>query len=124
MVDSNNGNDDKSKGKESDTNKGKAHDAVGKLSDGLLRLVEEDDGKGNISYCVETVDGDELVYSSVSKAQAFSFCEGYREAEGKGTAKVRKPKADDATDDRSDDESGSNPPVVDPAKIKRERKLI
>jgi hypothetical protein len=38
MVDSNNGNDDTSKNKDADK--------VGKLSDGLLRLVEEDDGKG------------------------------------------------------------------------------
>jgi hypothetical protein len=43
MVDNNNGNDG---------------DKVGKLSDGLLRLVEETDKDGNICYCVETVDGD------------------------------------------------------------------
>jgi hypothetical protein len=76
VVDSNNGNDTGNKGNNADGNKGKENDTVGKLSDGLLRLVEEDDGKGNVCYCVEAVSDNELVYSSVSKAQAFSFCEG------------------------------------------------
>ena len=105
-------------------NKGNDADKVGKLSDGLLRLVEEDDGKGNICYCVETVDGNELVYSSVSKAQAFSFCEGYRAADAKGDTKTRKPKADDSPDDKSDDKSGTNPPDIDPSKVKRQRKVF
>jgi hypothetical protein len=66
MVDSNDGNNT--------DNKGKDVDKVGKLSDGLLRLVEEDDGKGNVCYCVESVSNDELLYSSHSKPQAFSYC--------------------------------------------------
>jgi hypothetical protein len=115
MVDGNNGIDSGNKGN-GEANKGKANDNVGKLSDGLLRLVEEDDGKGNICYCVETVDGDELVYSSVSKAQAFSFCEGYRAADGKGDTKPRKPKADDSGDNRDSGGKGGNdkPAVVEP----------
>src|ERR1700722_12641780 len=54
-ADGKNGTGDTSKAKD------KSNDTVGKLSDG-----------GNVCYCVETVDGDELVYSSISKAQAFS----------------------------------------------------
>jgi hypothetical protein len=107
MVDNNNGNDG---------------DKVGKLSDGLLRLVEETDKDGNICYCVETVDGDELVYSSVSKAQAFSFCEGYRAAEGKGTAKPRKPKENG---DNGDNGDKPNPlKTVDPVKVQRKRMVF
>jgi hypothetical protein len=90
MIDSNNGNDSGNKGNNADGNKGKGNDPVGKLSDGLLRLVEEDDGKGNVSYSVETVNGDELVYSSISKAQAFSFCEGYRTANGLSRVRLKK----------------------------------
>jgi hypothetical protein len=58
-ADGKNGNGDTSKAKD------KSNDTVGKLSDG-----------GNVCYCVETVDGDELVYSSISKAQAFSSVRG------------------------------------------------
>ena len=118
MVDSNNSNADGNKGN-TDGNKGKDNDTAGKLSDGLLRLVEEDDGKGNVSYSVETVSDDELVYSSISKAQAFSFVEGYRAANGKGEAKPRKPKEDDASDDKS-----GTPPAIDPAKAKRKRSVF
>jgi hypothetical protein len=118
MVDSNNGNDAGNKGK-ADGNKDKETDTVGALSDGLLRLVEEDDGKGNVSYSVETVSDDELVYSSVSKAQAFSFVEGYRAANGKGEAKTRKPKEDDASNDKS-----GTPAPIDPSKIKRKRSVL
>jgi len=112
MVDSYNSND--------------AGDKVGKLSDGLLRLVEETDADGHITYNVETVDGDELVYSSVSKAHAFSFCEGYRCCDGKGDTKTRKPKADDkAVKEDSDDKGGNNnAPVVDPAKVQRKRMVF
>ena len=113
MVDSNNGNDDTSKGKDADK--------VGKLSDGLLRLVDETDKDGNICYCVETVAGDELVYSSISKAQAFSFCEGYRAVDSKGDTKSRKPKADDNNDNG---DKSATPKTVDPAKVQRKRMAI
>ena len=82
MVDSNDGNNT--------DNNGKDVDKVGKLYDGLLRLVEEDDDKGNVCYCVESVSNDELLYSSHSKPQAFSYCEGYRAANGEGATKPRK----------------------------------
>jgi hypothetical protein len=125
MVDSNNGNDTGNKGN-ADGNKGKENDAIGKLSDGLLRLVEEDDGKGNVCYCVETVSDDELVYSPISKAQAFSFCEGYRAANGEGTSKPRKPKdnSDKRDNGDTDNKSGSTPPTIDPAKTKRKRMVF
>ena len=105
MADNNNGNNDPSKNNDADK--------VGKLSDGLLRLVEETDKDGNICYCVETVDGDELVYSSVSKAQAFSFCEGYRAAEGKGDTKTSMPKADDNGDNNPSDDKSKPAQTVD-----------
>jgi hypothetical protein len=113
MVDNNNDNNEPSKGNDADK--------VGKLSDGSLRLVEETDKDGNICYCVETVDGDELLYSSVSKAQAFSFCEGYRVADGKGDTKSHKPKTDNNND--SGDKSAT-PPAIDPSKVKRQRKVF
>jgi hypothetical protein len=116
MVDSNNGNDD--------TNKGKDADKVGKLSDGLLRLVEEDDGKGNVCYCVESVSNDELLYSSHSKPQAFSYCEGYRAANGEGGSKPRKPKADDNSDNGENSDKSATPKTVDPAKVQRKRMAI
>jgi hypothetical protein len=47
-------------------------------SDGLLRLVEETDKDGAISYCVECCKTGDLLYSSTSKPQAYSYCEGYR----------------------------------------------
>jgi hypothetical protein len=53
-ADGKNGNGDTSKAKD------KSNDTVGKLSDG-----------GNVCYCVETVDGDELVYSSIPKRKRF-----------------------------------------------------
>jgi hypothetical protein len=109
--------------KNKDTRSGASASAykVGKLSDGLLRLVEEIDGKGNICYCVETVDDDSLVYSSLSKAQAFSFCEGYRAAEGKDISKSRKPKEND--DNNYGDQSATRP-AIDPAKTKRKRMVF
>jgi hypothetical protein len=117
MVDSNNRNDS--------GNKGKGNDPVGNLSDGLLRLVEEDDGKGNVSYSVETVNGDELVYSSISKAQAFSFCEGYRAANGEGASKPRKPKENSDNGDNGDKGGKSDtPPAIDPNTVKRKRMVF
>jgi hypothetical protein len=120
MVDSNNRNDS--------GNKGKGNDPFGNLSDGLLRLVEEDDGKGNVSYSVETVNGDELVYSSISKAQAFSFCEGYRAANGEGASKPRKPKENGDNGDNGDkgDKGGKSdtPPAIDANTVKRKRMVF
>jgi hypothetical protein len=125
MVDSNSGNDDTSNGKaRSPNNDPRNADKVGKLSDGLLRLVEEDDGKGNVCYCVETFDGDELVYSSISKAQAFSFCEGYRAANGDAASKPRKPKAADNGDKGDNGDKSATPPAIDPNKVKRQRKVF
>jgi hypothetical protein len=123
MVDRNRANDVTNKGN-ADGNNGKDADKVGKLSDGLLRLVEEDDGKGNVCYCVETVGDDKLVYSSVSKAQAFSFCEGYRAADGKDDSKSRKPKADDNNDNGDNGDKSATPKVVDPAKVQRRRMVF
>jgi hypothetical protein len=121
MVDSNNGNDTGDKNKDTRSGASASADKVGKLSDGLLRLVEETDDKGNISYCFETVDDDSLVYSSLSKAQAFSFCEGYRAAEGKDISKSRKPKEND---DNNNSDKSATPPAIDPSKVKRQRKVF
>lgn len=124
MADSNNGNDDGNKGK-ADGNKDKETDTVGRLSDGLLRLVEEDDGKGNVSYSVETVSDDELVYSSISKAQAFSFVKGYRAANGRGETKPRKPKENSDNGDNGDKGGKSDtPPAIDPNTVKRKRMVF
>jgi hypothetical protein len=120
MVDSDNGNDD--------TKKGKDGDRVGKLSDGLLRLVEEDDGRGNVCYCVELVATDELLYSSISKAQAFSFCEGYRAANGEGASNPwnksgeRKPKENGDNGDNGN--KSVTPPAIDPSTVKRKRMVF
>jgi hypothetical protein len=117
MVDSNNGNDDTSKNKDADK--------VGKLSDGLLRLVEEDDGKGNVCYCVECVATDELLYSSHSKPQAFSYVEGYRARDANDdNAKPRKPKADDNSGNDGNDDKPKPTHDVDPAKVQRKRAVI
>ena len=121
MVDNNNGNDGTSKNKDTRSGASASADQVGKLSDGLLRLVEETDKDGNICYCVETVDGDELLYSSVSKAQAFSFCEGYRAAEAKDISKSRKPKKND---DNNNSDKSTTPPAIDPSKVKRKRMVF
>ena len=111
MADNNSANDD--------VNKGKGGDKAGTYSDDLLRLVEETDKDGGISYCVECVATGDLLYSSNSKPQAFSFCEGYRARDdGEGASKERKPKADD-------NRGNSNPPKsVDPAKVQRKRMAI
>jgi hypothetical protein len=116
-TDSNNGK----AGGNADGNRGKENNTVGKLSDGLLRLVEEGDGKGNVCYCVETVDDDILVYSSLSKAQALSFCEGYRAAERKDISKPREPKEND---DNSNSNKSAAPPAIDPGNVKRQRKVF
>jgi hypothetical protein len=86
--------------------------------------VEEDDGKGNVCYCVECVKTDELLYSSHSKPQAFSFCEGYRARDNSDAApKARKPKADDNIAGDNSDKSKSAQ-TVDPAKVQRQRKVF
>jgi hypothetical protein len=126
MVDSNNG---KHTGNDASKNKDKTNsDNVGKLSDGFLRLVEEDDGKGNICYCVESVSDDELLYSSISKAQAFSFCEGYRAANGEGASNPwnksgeRKPKENGDNGDNGN--KSVTPPAIDPSTVKRKRMVF
>jgi hypothetical protein len=67
MVGSNNGN--------KDMNKGNDADKAGTYSDGLIRLVEEQDKDGNVCYCIECATTGDLLYSSASKPQAYSFCE-------------------------------------------------
>ena len=111
MVDKNSANDD--------TNKAKDGDKAGRYSDDLLRLVEETDKDGGISYCVECATSGDLLYSSNSKPQTYSFCEGYRARDDRDDAsKVTKPKADD-------DGGNSNPPKsVDPAKVQRKRMVF
>lgn len=118
-ADGKNGNGDTSKAKD------KSNDTVGKLSDNLLRLVEETDKDGNICYCVETVGDDELVYSSISKAQAFSFCEGYRAANGDGASKPRRPKDNSSKGDNGDDSDKSKPAqTINPANVQRKRMVF
>jgi hypothetical protein len=121
MVDSNSNRNenDPNKGKDKD----KHADTAAKLSDDLLRLVEEDDGKVSVSYSVESVSDDELIYSSVSKAQAFSFVEGYRAANGKGEDRPRKPRENGTRSEASasDSDKSGTPPAIDPSKTKRKR---
>ena len=122
MVDSNNTNNDKPKG--SDANK------AGTYSDDLLRLVEETDKDGGLSYCVECCKTGDLLYSSNSKPQAYSFAEGYRARDNDSDTKSCKPKVDDNDDkgdkgDKGDDSAKSNlPKTIDPAKVQRKRALI
>ena len=116
MVDSNDGNNTH--------NNGKDVDKVGKLYDGLLRLVEEDDDKSNVFYCVEIVSNDELLYSSHSKPQAFSYCEGYRAANGEGATKPRKAKDGSSPDDSWPEDKSNPPKTVDPAKVQRKRMVF
>jgi hypothetical protein len=113
MVYSNDGNNT--------DNNGKDVDKVGKLYNGLLCLLEEDDEKGNVCYCVESVSNDELLYSSHSKPQAFSYCEGYRAANGEGATKPRKAKDGSSPDDSSPEDKSNPPKTVDPAKVQRKR---
>jgi hypothetical protein len=119
MVDSDNSQNDTSKG----TDAGKA----GTYSDDLLRLVEEQDKDGNLSYCVECYKTGDLLYSSNSKPQAYSFAEGYRARDNSDDIEPRKPKADDNNgNDGSEGDGDKSKPTqtVDPAKVKRKRAVI
>jgi hypothetical protein len=115
MADNNSANDDMNNGKDGDKNGG--------YSNGLLRLVEETDKNGGICYCVECVATGDLLYSSNSKPQAFSFCEGYRARDdNEGAGKTHKPKADG--DNSSPDNKAKPTQSVDPAKVQRKRAVI
>jgi hypothetical protein len=118
MVDSNNA--DKDANKPNDINK------AGTYSDNLLRLVEEQDKDGALSYCVECCKTGGLLYSSNSKPQAYSFAEGYRARDNSDdTPKMPKPKSDE--NNASDDKAKSNDKstqTTDPAKVQRKRAVI
>jgi hypothetical protein len=116
MVDSNNGNNAENKGK--DGNK------AGGYSDNLMKLVEEQDKDGNLCYCVECAQTGDLLYSSNSKPQAFSFAEGYRARDNDGDTKPRKPKADDNNGNDGNDDKSKPSQTVDPAKVQRKRVAI
>jgi hypothetical protein len=119
MVDSNNDKSDTSKNKDA----GKA----GTYSDDPLRLVEEQDKDGNLSYCVECCKTGDLLYSSNSKPQAFSFAEGYRARDNGDDIKPRKPKADDNNgNDGSEGDGDKSKPTqtADPSKVQRKRAVI
>jgi hypothetical protein len=54
------------------------------------------------SYCVECCKTGDLLYSSNSKPQAFSFAEGYRARDnGDDTPKTAKTKAEEGNDDKT-----------------------
>jgi hypothetical protein len=114
MVDSNNNKDADNKGNDA----GKA----GTYSDNLVRIIEEQDKDGNLSYCVECCKSGDLLYSSNSKPQAFSFAEGYR-ARDNGDDTPKPPKTKDGDNNPPDDKSK---PIqtVDPAKVQRKRSVI
>ena len=89
----------------------------GGYSDGLLKLVEETNKDGAISYCVECAKSGDLLYSSNSEPQVYSFCEGYRarDTNGDDVSKPDKAKADD---------NSPSTQSVDPAKVQRKRAVI
>jgi hypothetical protein len=93
----------------------------GGYSDGLLKLVEETDKDGGISYCVECATTGDLLYSSNSKPQAYSFCEGYR---ARDTNADDTSKADKAKDDNPPDDKAKPTHFIDPAKVQRKRAVI
>jgi hypothetical protein len=117
MADSNSGSPSTGSGQVGDK-------AQGQYSDGLLRLVEETDKEGAICYCVECCKTGDLLYSSNSKPQAFSFAEGYRARDGEGASTPRKPKADDSNGDNTNDDKAKPTQNVDPAKVQRKRAVI
>jgi hypothetical protein len=122
MVDSNSGNNDASKGKDASK--------AGTYSDDLLRLVEETDKAGGVSYCVECCKTGDLLYSSNSKPQAFSFAEGYRARDNGDDTRPRKPKADDNSGNdgsggsEGDGDKSKPAQTIDPAKVQRKRAVI
>jgi hypothetical protein len=97
----------------------------GGYSDGLVKLVEETDKDGAISYCVECAKTGDLLYSSNSKPQAYSFCEGYRARDANDDKHSTKGKAkDDKTKDDSGNAGNSTPQAVDPTPVKRKRMVF
>jgi hypothetical protein len=117
MVDSNNVN--------KDTNKPNDINKAGTYSDDLLRLVEEQDKGGNLSYCVECCKTGDLLYSSNSKPQAYSFAEGYRARDNSDdTPKTPKPEADDNNPPEGPDDKAKPTQTIDPAKVQRKRAVI
>ena len=99
-------------------------DKAGTYSDNLVRLVEEQDKDGNVCYCVECAQNNDLLYSSNSKPQAFSFAEGYRARDGE---RASKPKAyDNNGHDGSDGDGDKSKPAqtIDPYKVQRKRAVI
>jgi hypothetical protein len=104
-----------------DTNKAKDGDKAGGHSDDLLRLVEETDKDGGISYCVECSKSGDLLYSSNSKPQAYSYCEGYRARDEAGDTPSDKVKADGNS---QPDSKVNTPKSIDPAKVQRKRMVI
>jgi hypothetical protein len=93
-------------------------DKAGTYSDDLLRLVEEH-GKDGVSYVVECCKTGDLLYSSISKPQAFSFAEGYRARDNSdNTSKTTKSKEDDDNDGKA--KIGPN---VDPSAISGQAKV-
>jgi hypothetical protein len=105
-----------------DSNSGSGSDdkTQGQYSDSLLRLVEETDKDGAISYCVECCKTGDLLYSSTSKPQAYSYCEGYR-ARDANDMEDNAPKADDKGKAKAGDDKTAK---VEPAKTQRKRMLI
>jgi hypothetical protein len=118
MADSNNTN--------KDANKSNDVSKAGTYSDDLLRLVEETDKGGNVSYCVECCKTGDLLYSSNSKPQAFSFAEGYR-ARDNSDDTPKTPKRKGADNNPPDDKAKSEDKpaqTIDPAKVQRKRAVI
>jgi hypothetical protein len=109
-----------------DANKGKAADKAGTYSDDILRLVEETDKDGNVSYCVECCKTGDLLYSSNSTPQAYSFAEGYRARDNSDdTPNTPKTKANDNNPPDDKAKSEDKPAqTIDPAKVQRKRALI
>jgi hypothetical protein len=110
-----------------DSNNGSEGDKAGQYADGLLKLVEETDKAGGISYCVECAKTGDLLYSSNSKPQAYSFCEGYRARDEAGDTKASKSKVDDSSPPEDKAKPTGSPdrsPGIDPVKVQRKRAVI
>jgi hypothetical protein len=95
----------------------------GGYSDGLLKLVEETDKDGAVSYCVECAKTGDLLYSSNSKPQAYSFCEGYRARDANDGGSSTPGSQSGGTDKSKDDKSNSSK-TVEPAKVQRKRMVF
>jgi hypothetical protein len=101
-----------------------ANNANGGYSDSLVKLVEETDKDGAISYCVECAKTGDLLYSSNSKPQAYSFCEGYRARDTNGDDTPKPKLGASKTTGGNDDTPTAPAQTVDPAKVQRKRMLI